>query len=65
MGWFCKHNWVILSETLTQSKLEHIRETIDRPLTKLKAPYEYTTRKFIQILSCPNCGKLKRFVEKV
>lgn len=59
---FCIHNWELISETITKSKIEVLR---DCGVTSLKGLYEPVDRKFIQILTCKNCGKLKRFVENI
>ena len=58
----CKHSWKILSEKTTESRLEHmaflgytgnVRGTSD------------AGRKFIQVVTCTECGELKRFVEDI
>jgi len=61
---FCKHKWTILSETTTVSKLEHA-DRLQKVITTgtLEAVIEVTKRKFIQIITCDKCGKVKRFVE--
>ena len=60
---FCKHIWVILSETTTKSAIEVLHETGQAPKTLTGT--EWFERKHIQIVSCGKCGKLKRFCENV
>jgi len=63
---FCKHDWVILSETTTKSKFEVAISLlqgsgeVDIPGQMCKAD-----RKFIQVFTCKKCGKLQRFVEDI
>jgi len=60
---FCKHNWKILSETTTESKVEHyiaLGKDVGGNI-----PYSCMERKFIQIIHCEKCGKIKRYVEYV
>ena len=59
---FCKHKWVILSETTTKSRIEVLRECGVSSIRGLLNPVD---RKFIQIVQCEKCGKLKRFVEPI
>lgn len=69
MSIFCKHKWNILSETTTVSKLELMVSTLGAVETELRIRYtdtdseNSTERKFIQIITCGGCGKLRRFVE--
>lgn len=59
---FCKHDWKILSEVTTESRLE----TLSKLGIKInEAPWSAMKKKFIQIVACSKCGKLKRFVEKL
>ena len=60
---FCKHSWELLSETTTESKLEHISRLAKE--TTLYNLEEKSNRLFIQIVSCKKCGALKRFVERI
>lgn len=64
----CKHQWRLLSETVTESQLEHAM----RASNNLLGPATYnaiaafgSNRKHIQVFSCDKCGKLKRFVEDI
>jgi len=59
---FCKHKWTVVSETVTKSPIEVIRESGFTNVKNLSNP---TDRKHIQIVQCEKCGKLKRFVEKL
>ena len=63
---FCKHEWSILSETLTKSTFEMALSALDNRITgKINIPHQLCddNRKLIQIVVCNKCGKLKRFVE--
>ena len=65
---FCKHEWSILSETITKSKFEHAMKVArDSGTSKCNIPHQMCNadRKLIQIVSCSKCGKLKRFVTGV
>lgn len=60
---FCKHKWVILSETVTKSRLEVFS---DNGVTEISGTgLNPASRKHIQIITCEKCGKLKRFVENI
>jgi hypothetical protein len=61
---FCKHDWKILSEVTTKSRLEILAECTEKGQID-SFPSTYCTRKLIQIVTCSKCGKLKRFVEKI
>ena len=61
---FCKHEWKILSETMTKSRIEVISEVLNS-MSKISGLYDLASRKFIQIVYCVKCGKLKRFVEEI
>ena len=59
---FCRHDWKMISETTTKSRVEVLREC---GCSSLKGLFEPVNRKHIQVFSCEKCGKLKRFVEKI
>lgn len=59
---FCKHDWKVLSETTTESRMSHAVSMGIEFKTKDSTLIE---RKFIQIIICEKCGKLKRFVEDI
>ena len=61
---FCKHKWKILSETTTQSKYEHFTAVLGQP-KDINVVFGALKRKYIQIVTCDECGKLKRFVEDI
>lgn len=68
MKMFCKHDWKILSEKTTQSQFEHALSQIQKAATgSITVPRQMcdASRKFIQIVTCTKCGKLKRFVENI
>ena len=58
----CKHKWKILSETTTKSRAEHGKEI---GLSLRSGGPDVLCRKLIQIATCPECGKLKRFVTNI
>ena len=67
---FCKHKWVMLSETTTESKFEISMKTIyagEGLLEKTGLPHQLcdADRKHIQVFACEKCGKMKRFVERI
>jgi len=65
---FCKHEWKVLSETTTQSKFECALGAVNGIADgKIDIPSQMAcaVRKYIQIVSCDKCGKLKRFVEDI
>ncbi len=64
---FCKHEWKILSEKTTKSRLELLVEVVGESTKETKVQYQYSdlSRKYIQIVICAKCGELKRFVERI
>lgn len=59
---FCKHEWTLLSETTTESRIELLARCGVEKVKGLSSPAD---RKLIQMVSCKKCGKLRRFVEKI
>jgi len=66
---FCKHKWEILSEITTKSKFESSLNAYIAAgaVGSAKLPHQLcdADRKFIQVVSCGKCGKLKRFVNDI
>ena len=62
MKLFCNHKWSLLSETVTKCKAELL---VSIGCTNVKNLHDPVDRKFIQIVTCDKCGKLKRFVEGI
>lgn len=62
MSIFCRHDWELISETKTKSKIEQMIEMGANPTT---VPAYMMEKKLIQILKCKKCSKLKRFVEEI
>lgn len=64
---FCKHSWNLISEVTTKSKFECVTETMRNNVTNVRIPHQLccADRKFIQVVQCTKCGKLKRFVENI
>lgn len=60
----CKHDWDLMSEVTTKSKIEAVTKLTDFRLTG-ELMEIFVRRKFIQLLKCKKCGKLKRFVEDI
>jgi hypothetical protein len=58
---FHKHEWEVLSETTSESKLEQAA----RLGASIKGHGSGLEKKYILILQCKKCGKLKRFVEEI
>jgi len=68
MAIFCKHTWEILREVTTKSQFEHALESIVKADTaNIKVPGQMcdANRKFIQVINCKKCGKLKRYVTSI
>jgi hypothetical protein len=65
---FCNHEWNVLSETVTKSKLENSIEAFRAAGGEnFKLPRQLccAERKHIQIINCTKCGKIKRYVEDI
>lgn len=64
---FCKHEWKLLTETVTKSKFECAIQALGDRGAKLELPRQLcdASRKQIQVFVCEKCGKLKRFVEEI
>jgi heterodisulfide reductase subunit A-like polyferredoxin len=60
---FCKHEWKLLSETVTKSDLETLLEAFSDRHGKVNTHADSGNRKHIAICTCTKCGKLERFVE--
>lgn len=60
---FCKHEWQLLSETVTKSDLESVIDAVQGRYGKVNSHAESGNRKHIAMCTCSKCGKLKRFVE--
>ncbi len=63
---FCKHDWELLSETTTISKIE-TTASVYPELSGEFLPDEMfdPSKKHIQVFVCKKCGKLERFVEEI
>jgi hypothetical protein len=66
MKLFCKHEWKLLFEKETKSKFESVYSMTFSNSKKIQIPWQMcnATKKYIQILSCKKCGKIKKFVTK-
>jgi hypothetical protein len=62
---FCKHKWVKVTETTTESKMEQASKMELQVKATGDGMFEMFNKKYICILQCGNCGKLKRFVEGI
>lgn len=58
----CRHEWEILSETTTISRIAVLRQ---QGITEVHNLHRPANRKLIQLVTCKKCGKLKRFVEDI
>ena len=56
----CKHEWKLLSETVTKSGFE-VAASFNNFM--IPTSENSTARKHIQVFTCTKCGKLKRFLE--
>jgi len=63
---FCKHEWTVLSETVTKSKFECAMSAIGA-CGEGTIPHQMSCarRKHIQVFTCKKCGSLKRYVEDI
>lgn len=62
----CKHEWKVLSETVTKSAIEVARSTVIGSIEfEVSGKLACAKRKHIQVFTCNKCGKLKRFVENI
>ena len=63
----CKHKWEILQEFTTESQSEQHTRVTGRILTpeNIDIAKKLFARKQITILSCTECGKIKRYVENI
>ncbi len=59
---FCKHDWEVLSETTSKSRVEL---ALELGMTINKGYASDLERKHIQTFTCSKCGKFKRFVEVI
>ena len=66
---FCKHDWIVLTETVTKSKFESSVESISNSKAEGRVPIPHQLccgdRKHMQVFTCTKCGELKRFVEQI
>lgn len=58
---FCKHDWQLLSEIVTESNAEQAKRI---GLKNVKGFFVFD-RKLVQIVTCKKCGKLKKFVTDI
>lgn len=68
MGMFCKHKWILLSETVTKSQFESSMDaSVSAGVSNITLPGQMcdAVRKHIQVFSCEKCGDFKRFVENI
>ena len=59
---FHEHEWEVLSETTTESKVEQVKRL---GLEITHGCFRDCEKKHITILTCKKCGKLKRFMEVI
>ena len=67
MNLFCKHDWTVILERTTESKFEHEVKVARSSLGQatLYCGAGDSDRFHIVILTCKNCGKLKRYVSEI
>lgn len=56
---FCKHNYNVISQIETKSQAEQLHEMGLRPNT-----HTYFNKKYVTILKCDKCNKIKKIVIK-
>lgn len=64
---FCKHEWEVLLEVTTESKMGHFASVSSywQPPANFFQYEAMTARKHITTVTCKKCGGLKRFVEEI
>ena len=72
---FCKHEWKVLSEKTTKSKLDQLNAgglsnlkangALILELTSGALLLELTSRKHILTITCEKCGDIKQFVNEI
>jgi hypothetical protein len=64
---FCKHKWKILSETKTESSAQRYANLTGKvPSPRFSDDLDKMVKqKLIQIITCTECGKLKRWETKI
>lgn len=68
MKLFCKHEWKVLSETTTESAIEVTMRVLQETTKSAKSiPWQMcsTERKYIVVVGCDKCGKIKKIVENL
>ncbi len=63
MRLFCSHKWTVLCEKTTESKVEHLKKM--GYTERGDVDHSIMGRKFINILSCDKCGKIKKLVTEI
>lgn len=63
----CKHDWKVLSEKETDSPLQLAVKTLGGTDKIKKLPWQLcgSERLLIQIVSCTECGEIKKFETKI
>ena len=60
---FCKHEWKVLSEVTTISKLSQLPYALTS--CNVGGLLELTARKHILTVTCEKCGEIKQFVNEI
>ena len=60
---FCKHEWKVLSEVTTTSKLSQLHQAFKT--CSVGGLIELTARKHILTVTCEKCGEIKQFVNEI
>lgn len=59
---FCKHKWDKITEYVSDSKLDNMIKNDFRPDYVVES---FISKKFICILQCTECGKIRKIVESI
>lgn len=62
---FCKHKWIVLNETTTESIVDQITKRGTSFTITPETSLVVWERKFIQVFVCERCGSFKRFVHNI
>lgn len=65
---FCKHDWVVIDKTVSESPIEYIDRTScpeNLEHRNRTVPYWMFSKTVITICRCSRCGRIKKFVTKI
>lgn len=60
---FCKHDWQVVDKQVLESPMEQMDRLEKMEITKANGGLEYFRKKYICVLKCSKCYKIKTVVE--